>query len=304
MKYLETLNSIPHTTFEDISDESLNTYLATTFEVTIKDTTVIKDIINMYSFLINGKNPIEAFKISANKKTITNYYKLDLIFPVDGDILNAAVTIFLKLYNTTSAITTELENTNVKDIFTDKLIKDILDLELIESIYENKYLRMNSIASMAQLPIIHAVYPDYYQKLILKKYLLNRLSDVQVATGYLYLDYSISMKSKIYILNVIQRSINFSVKNLNIYIYSVTAFGVILLGIATTKEELHTLIYNESNYVSGKILTDKVIAHANTHSGISTFITDAEDFNGEEFILQTKKFNLIIINNERTIIKS
>lgn len=292
MKHLETLNSSPHRLFGDITDEYLARYLEENFEVKIKDTQYLKDLINLYSYKLLGERVQDAYKTLANKAVKALYSHLDLNVPVDFNILNIAISTYIKLNRKKTHV---LNVGEVKEINLDVNIKELLKVKMTKKETRFTSHRINSIAELPRIPAFYKGLPDLLYNIQRRKFILQGFNTLQINEGNLFIDYSMSMVKYRKLLPYLAANINF--KNTTINLYVVVKSSVFKHSKVISKKgflkEIESL---GTQYVPGKIDFGSIVKYNSKLTGMSTFLTDGEDIDLDLFKSKTKNFNLLIIN--------
>lgn len=293
MKHLETLNTSPHPGFKDINDLELTTYLATNFEIEIKNIVYIKDIINMFSHEFLGFTAVEAFKTSCDDTVFKTMSSVNIQIPVDYDILNAAVALYLKLfYNATLGFKQEIgiKNIDIEDI--DSIFR--FDMVSISTVKDNG--KMSNVSDVLKIPYIYKVFPDFNMKFLTKKYIIPTQVEKEVMKGSLYIDYSMSMfKYRNLLYKLVD---NLRGKEFKLVIFKVIKHSIIKVATVTSIDE-YILIINtlQTSYVAGKLNYLDLLEYDSFIDSNSTLITDAKDFDIPTFLKKANNFNLVTINN-------
>ena len=298
MKHLETLKTQPHEDFYDITDDHLYNYAKDTFDLHLKSLTMFKDIINIYSFILYGENPKKAFK---NKKEGFLLRSYIFTLPDNGDILNAALSSMIKIktnersFSKTYLTGTEQNNSIPMDehIF----IKDLLRLELTEEIVEEVHGKMTRVIDFLKVPKHHYVEKDFLAKVLKKKYTITKFRKITINAGYIYIDFSMSVLHKnLYLFKIFRDSLPFDgIKKIKIHVYGVTSVGIAYINTVTSKEEFISLL-SAQEFKAGEINIDSVEEHISKHKVRTTFVTDAEDFDGSTFKGKINNCNIVMIN--------
>lgn len=291
MKFLETLNSSPHESFPTLSGEYLHKYIDEEFEYTIKDISRLKDLINHFSHILVGQ------------PSYNPYPEYTFKIPVNKDILNVAVALYIKLE------TRFLRNKKIRvrdssfkeDIKREEFLEDMLNISYQDITYKHINNKMNSIGDIVLANPVQRIYPNFMYKVITKKHRVLKTFKTLENVGYLYIDSTASMGKNIKLIESVVSYIKQYSKEIKIHVYSVHFNSIKFIGISTGKEDIIKVI-NKVFFLPGVIEYDSVIKHSNSHEYKSTFITDAEDFDTEEFINNTNKFNLITLGNGGKII--
>lgn len=299
MTCLETINSKPHDNFPDITTANLYTILTDTFEVSSSEITTIKDILNMYSYIINGLPGSYAFFINTLPKA---WHKYEFIVPPTGDLVESAIVIALKLSMGIS-ITAKASKTKHTDISKERseFIANILNLKFSEDDSVVKFSRLKRYEDVFKLTPIQLATPMFRDKFVNKEFNIYTEMFTTKAINYVYIDFSSSMRGHVNILKTLYDSVVFDDYALELHMYSVTESVLHLMGIVKNKEELYDMLFINTGYYSGLIDYTRVIQHSNTHPYQSTFLTDGDDFEIAAFKRNTAKFNLISIHDEEVI---
>ena len=300
MECLTTINSSPHPDFPIITTVDLQTILTDTFEVDAQEMTTIKDILNMYSYVINGLPGTYAFCINAPKE---EWHSYDFVMPAGNNLVEFAIVIALKLAAGLS-ITTKGEHSEHKLNTTahrSKFIADILNLKFSEEENIVKFIKMRRCEDIFKLTPTQISSPLFKEKFFNKEFNVYTDELVQKAVNYIYIDFSVSMYQHYDMLHILHTSVVFGEIAIELHVFAVTAVNISLLGIARTKEDLYKLLFKSASHVRGVIEYSNVINHSNMHPHQSTFLTDGDDFNLENFKRDTTKFNLISIHDEEII---
>jgi hypothetical protein len=292
MKHLETLNSSPHELFGDLTDEYLNDYIKENFEITIKNKVYLKDLINLYSHELLCGDATNAYKISADENIKELYDYVVIYIPIDFDILNASVSLYIKLNNKKSI---KFLHNEVEDIEIDSNIQKILNINMTkkDTIFTDH--RIRSPAELPKIPSFYKLLPNLFVNIINKKYIIQGFDIIKINTGNLYIDYSMSMLKYRNLLKYLSVNINFNNSVINLFL--VVKSSIFSYGQATSSNEFLTKLKDvEKQCVAGKIDIEKIITFDKKISGMSTFLTDAEDFDIPTFLKNTNNFNLITID--------
>ena len=180
MKYLETCKTNPHESFFDYSDDFLTDYIKDVFDIEFNDINPIKDSINIYSYLVN--NEIPPWEVSHT-----------YIVPIDGDILNAAVSNYIKL-------TTRMPSSNAKGNSNIKIIEysgNLLNLDLTSSVdivTKTRYIK--SIADLTKVNYSKHVLPEFKYKTAIRRHVIEYKEEDTTKEGYVYIDNTYSMYHK------------------------------------------------------------------------------------------------------------
>jgi len=306
MKHLETLKTSPHKNFDDITDEVLFNIAFNDFGLRLKSLDYIKDIINIYSYVVEGEYPEDAF-ISKDDEYLIDTF--EFIFPDDFDIMNAAFSTAIKISNfnaTQFGASIDLTEGSKKldedlDYFINRFKKNIIHLQFLDEIevYSNHKIRKYSDVTKANTrDLINR--EELFEKIVKKKLKITTYVEDEKLVGNLLIDFSISVFNDNYMmLDIVYNNIQFK-ENMVLKIYSITVKGVIYLGEATDALTMIKLIKN-TKFVIGEIDINVVRNFMNSLDGKITFITDSEDFEPKEF----KNFNcnLILLNDEGRIYK-
>jgi len=301
MKYLETLKTRPHKYCNDISDAYLTDYLYDVFDVTMDNLDLVKDIFNMYSYMIQGERAIDAF-ISLKQVYILDEY--ELIIPEDDNILNAACSVAIKL-TINEIITGTSPVLQFRFDAKTEFVKDLMNLDF--ATVDKKYMqyKISSFMEVVDISSHELVLPGFKTKLAKREFTVINNKDLKSAVGHILLDFSGSMyANNLNYFKLFVRNIPFKkYTNLKLYIYIVTADGIQFKGVVSTFEEFTALI-NSVGFIYGDIDIDKVLEFSRSLNNKVTFITDAYDFD-IKVVSNINQLNTIILNgnNEPTIIK-
>ena len=301
MTFLTTLYSSPHSSFHIINREYLYTTITDIFEINVEDVDLIKDLINMYSYVLAGQPGTNAFYAGKTNKVLC---ALQLEIPLDGDIVNAAISLVVKLKRHPQGYITQKAAAaiTITDIYEEQFIEDILNVSILENEVFLARMRMSEYADIVQVSPVTRLFPDFKYKLVTKAHIATKTKSREFMESYLYVDYSMSMFSEHKILKILYGSVKFTDDtHYRLHIYSVTSYGISFKGVATTQKQLQDLLFKEAIFEVGKIDHNKVIEHSNTHECLSSFITDGDDFLEDDFIKKTNKFNLISISDGKVI---
>jgi len=288
MKFLTTLNSEPHPNFIDIPDSKIYDVLKEDFGINMLDITPIKDIINTYSYMLVGDK---------------GYYKgRELDLPYGMDIINSAVTVYIK-NNPVSTVTNYSSiRDNVKTVDLQHNIDTLLSTKLTGRSSRKVIRKLKSLDDIVRLPIDEFVSPAFDEKLKNEEFHLIYEEEKKVKIGYLYIDFSASMVKYQKLMEILRDNLVYN--KIKIYIKIIIKNTVVDYGVIETRRDFNRLLSKIANkYIAGKINVDTVIIHANSHRHLSTFITDAEDFDVNTFIKKTKDFNLLKIDKDGRIDK-
>jgi len=302
MKYLETSKTCPHDKFIDLTDMFIKEYLYVEFEIVMEDISPIKDILNMYSYILECESPIYAFKSSKDIFLIDDYV---LTIPDDMNILNAACAIFIKLtankyiqrkYSSITFVTTDYEET--------EFIENLVNLNVVEEISIIDIRRMQEITDIILISTEKYFDNKFLNNVINKKYKVRNKYNIDSFVGYIYIDYSMSIYlNNLYLFKLFANSLPFNKENVILHIFSVTKAGINLLGVATNKAEFKSIV-TTTTFSPGEIDITTVINHMQKYTGKITFVTDSDDFNISEFKKQVNNCNIITINGKGKIIKA
>ena len=300
MVCLETINSSPHPNFPIITTKTLQEILVDTFEVDTQEMTTIKDILNMYSYIINGLPGTYALYVDAPKKVWHSY---EFIIPDGGNLIEFAIVIALKLAAGMSLVVTSVQEKRdvAPSLHKTKFIKDILNLKFSGEDSVVKFNRMRRYEDVFKLTPTQMSSPMFEDKLFNKEFNIYADELVPKVINYIYVDFSTSMYAHQDMLFVLCDSISFNYMPMELHIFAVTPLNISLLGIARNKDELRKLLFKSASNVRGVIQYSNVINHSNMHPHQSTFLTDGDDFILDDFKRSTTKFNLISIYDEEIV---
>lgn len=288
MKFLTTLNSEPHPNFIDIPDSTIYSILRDDFGLHIQDISSIKDIINTYSYMLTGDK---------------GYYNgRELELPYGMDIVNSAIAIYIKS-NPVSSVNNYLGiDDNIKTVELQHNIDTLLSTKLTGRSIKKVVRKLKSVDDIIRLPIDEFVSPAFDTKLKNEEFYLSYDEEKRVKVGYLYIDFSASMVKYRKFMKILRDNLVFN--KIKIYIRVIIKSTIVDYGVVESKKDFNNLLSKIANkYIAGKINVSMVLLHSNSHKHLSTFITDAEDFDVDIFIKKTKNFNLLKIDKDGKINK-
>lgn len=300
MKYLHTLKTRPHKSFNDITDDELNKYATEEFDISLTSLSTIKDIINIYSYIIFEDDAASAFLC---RKDVYIIDEFTLALPIDMDILNAAFSILVKL-SSGRGDRKKLEGSFTKNMSLEeqRFKKQLIQLDLFGITYKRERYSMENYSDVVSVSPHRLILPDFISKYTRKRFYITSKHAVKKAQGYLYIDFSASILAKNLVLFKLFRD-NLPFKKtdkVTLNIYSITTYGLVFMGEATSYVEFVNII-NSSTFKAGTIEVAKVLKHSKTHPFKSTFITDSEDFELAEISTEAHNINIITINGNGKI---
>jgi len=303
MKYLETLKTRPHSGFVDLTDSYIKSYLRENFEIVLENLDSLKDIINMYSYVLEGCNPKFAFKIK-HEVFLVDYFELHV--PDDMDIINAACAVYVKM---------SAKNSNLKFKFTegftyehvedDLFVKNLLLLETVGSVSTRDIRKMRALTDIIDVPTHKYFDSNFMGNVVNRRYTVRKLYEVETLFGCVYIDYSMSIyNDNLHLFRLFKNNLPFkNNKEVKLSMFSVTSGGIKFIGEATNAEEFMYAL-STTIFESGIIDINKVIKHMKGCVSNITFITDTDDFEIIEFKKQVNNCNIITINGRGKIIKA
>ena len=297
MKYLHTCKTRPHRFFNDITDDELRNYAKEEFDLTLNSLTYIKDIINVYSYLLLGDNAKDAF---LHKEDIYMIDKFEFSISDDMDVLNMAFSVYVKLAQvdrTTVGITSSYTIEVPAEV--QRFKQQLIELDLFGIVHKRERFKMSSYSSVVSIPSHNLMLPDFSTRFARKKYDVVEKHNTKEMSGYLYIDFSASVLSKNLVLfKLFRDNLPFNAKDkVSLHLFSVTTFGIQSLGKVSSYKEFMRVV-NSTRFKAGSIDVSTVLAHTKTHRFKSTFVTDAEDFSIEDNL---RNINIITINGHGRI---
>jgi len=299
MKYLQTLKTSPHKYFGDISDDDLQNYAKENFDISLTSYEQVKDIINIYSHILFDESPRDAFFLSEDVYII-NEYKLSL--PADMDILNASFSVLLKLHARGHSAVPANTIFSPLSVEEQAFKENIIALDLFGATQKRERFRMETYSNIVSIPKHELFLESFPYKFAQKKFTIAAKHLSNTMFGYLYIDFSASVRKNNYTLfKLFKENLPFTEHaDAKLVLYSVTTYGIKLLGTAGSFMEFTRLV-DKTPFSAGTINVRSVIKHVNARNFRSTFITDAEDFNIKSFMQSTHNCNLIKIDGNGTV---
>lgn len=291
MTHLETLYSKPHPSFIHYTDEYLIKYLSTEFEVNVSNLDTYKEFINYFSYLLIEGDGLQAYVSLTPNNIKYRFKKFNFSLPPNYDILNYTTSLYIKLSKKDKIY----KNAgNVENVDVDTNIKDLLNINLVATECVRTHGQIKRVSDITKIPSFYKLLPDLHSKLITRRFLTLDNNTDKHKVGYLYIDYSASMVKYRKFLIYLADSVDF--KDTTVKMYFVVKNSVMFYADTSSKKDFIQKVDKLANKsIACKIDFNKVISHSKRHSFMSTFITDAEDFDKEVFMQSTNKFNLLIV---------